>query len=120
MDLNQEIDAVVARLSAGEDPRPILTSFAKAVRGAGKVVVERDVFRCVTCHSVDAVCFQCKALSMVGERGMAAMPTLIPKLGELVTNWAAERKARKEEASAESARATHARRPPHAPGQQRF
>jgi hypothetical protein len=134
MDLNNEIDAVVARLSAGEDPRPILVAFAEAVRGAGRVVVKQDVFKCLQCRTPDAVCFKCKAVSMVGEQGVLAIPMLASKLGPMISGWAAERKAKKEaEAQAQAqqeAAARHAtqqaqrnqarRAPPPPGGPQRF
>lgn len=121
MDLNREIDAVVARLSAGEDPRPILTAFAQAVREAGSVTIEREVHKCVSCGAKDSPCFQCKALSIVGEKGMAAIPFLLPKLGEMVMGWAADRKARKAEAEARPRQACkEPTPPPPPPGQQRF
>jgi hypothetical protein len=103
MDLNQEIDAVVARLSAGEDPRGILTEFARAVRGAGNVTIERDVFRCVSCKTVDILCFRCKAVSLVGEQGVLAAPLLLAKIGPMISQWAAERKQRKLAEEAEAA-----------------
>jgi hypothetical protein len=121
MDLNNEIDAVVARLTAGEDPRPILTAFAKAVRGAGRVVVERDVFKCVNCRNPDALCFKCKAVALVGEKGIAAVPMLAAKLGPMVMGWVAERKAEKAEPEPEPRRAAAPPPPPPPPpGQQRF
>jgi hypothetical protein len=95
MDLNNEIDAVVARLSAGEDPRPILVAFAEAVRGAGRVVVKQDVYRCLGCKCADMLCFKCKAVSMVGEKGVLAAPMLAAKLGPMVMGWYAERKMKK-------------------------
>jgi hypothetical protein len=118
MDLNNEIDAVVARLSAGEDPRPILAAFARAVRGAGRVVVERDVFKCSNCRNPDAVCFKCKAVALVGEKGIAAAPLLAAKLGPMVMGWVAERKAKKSEPPPPPPPSPSA--PPPPPGQQRF
>lgn len=132
MDLNREIDAVVARLSAGEDPRPILTAFARAVRGSGNVTIERDVYRCMSCRNEDCLCFKCKAVSLVGEQGVIAAPMLLAKLGPMIAQWSAERKARKAAHSKQQARQeqqaqqaqqepqARAWRPPPPPGQQRF
>jgi hypothetical protein len=129
LNLNREIDVVVARLSSGEDPRPILTAFARAVRGSGNVTIERDVYKCVSCKSTDCLCFKCKAVSLVGEQGVVAGPMLIAKLGPMVMGWVAERKAKKQaraqeeaaqQAAAQQAAQAHARRPPPPPGQQRF
>lgn len=103
VNLNQEIDAVVARLSAGEDPRGILTEFARSVRGAGNVTIERDVFKCVNCKNPDCLCFRCKAVSLVGEQGVLAAPMLLAKIAPMISQWAAERKRRKAEEEAEAA-----------------
>jgi hypothetical protein len=120
VNLNHEIDAVVARLSAGEDPRSILTEFARAVRGSGNVTIERDVYKCVSCKTIDSPCFKCKAVSMVGEQGVIAAPVLLAKLGPMIANWASERKARKDE-DVRSQQAMHNQAPPvPPPGQQRF
>jgi hypothetical protein len=130
MNINQEIDAVVARLSAGEEPRAILTEFARAVRGAGRVTVEKDVFRCIGCKTVDLLCFKCKSVSLVGEQGVAALPMLLAKLGPMVMGWSAERKAKKEAEERSEAEASHhatqqamrdqASSPPPSHGPQRF
>lgn len=113
MDLNHEIDAVVARLSAGEDPRPILTAFARAVRGSGQVTIERNVYKCVNCEAVDEPCFKCKAVSIVGEQGVTAVPMLLAKLGPMITDWVAERKASKQSQEAAARRAGHQARQSH-------
>jgi len=117
LDLNKEIDAVVARLSAGEDPRGVLTSFARSVRGSGNVVIERDVYKCPACRTVDAPCFRCKAVSVVGEQGVAAAPLLMAKLGPMLMGWAAERKAKQERSKSPP---PHPSTPPPPSGKQRF
>ena len=120
MNLNHEIDAVVARLSAGEDPRPILTEFARAVQKAGNVTIDREVAKCSSCGTQDAVCFQCKSLSLVGEKGMAALPFLLPKLGEMVMGWAADRKLKKEAQQSRQGTQPEYHSPPPPRGPQRF
>jgi hypothetical protein len=130
MNIENEITATIARLSAGEDPRTILKAFAKAVREPGQVTMEREVCKCSGCGTLDAVCFKCKAVSLVGEQGLAAAPLLLAKLGPMVSKWAQERKAKKaaqgaaraaEEAAEARTRAQSTRRTPPPPaGPQRF
>lgn len=122
MNLEPEIAHVLAKLMSNDgDPREVLRNFAKAVRDEGCVTVERLVPKCASCDEPGAICFRCKAMNMVGERGMAAAPMLLPKLGQLVTKWASEWKSRRSRKAAtqEGSRrrpAQQPRRPPPPPG----
>jgi len=131
MDLDREIDHVLAKLMANEgNPKEVLANFAKAVRSEDTVTVERLTPKCASCGTPDAVCFRCKALELVGEKGMAAMPLLLPRLAGLVGQWAAERRAKRAaqaqeaahaQAQAQAAAQAASRKPPPPPaGPQKF
>ncbi|MHC4854511.1 MAG: hypothetical protein ACYTF5_21120 [Planctomycetota bacterium] len=131
--LKHVLHATLAQLLAGnDDPTKLLWKLVDEAQAESGQTVERlvDTNACSSCGTKDSICFRCKAVSLVGEQGLAAAPMLVAKLGPMVAQWASERKARKaQEAAREAqeraqaaARAQSAPRTPPPPpaGPQRF
>lgn len=107
MNLEKEIELVVAELSGGKDPATVLRSFAEKAKGPTERIVQ--VHSCVECGEEDALCFQCKAREVVGDQVTMAAPMVLPKLVAMVKGWAGEAFAKRAAAAQQAQQQAQAR-----------